>query len=673
MNNHKLLTDMKKTLPSMLSLALALCIALPASAKIYSVTSPDGKLKSEINAGAELSYNIVFDGREILAPSKVALALDNGKVWGTDVKVRKAARTGVDRIIDTPIYRASEIRESYNALTLTVAGGYSVEFRVYNDGVAYRFVNHNKQPFCIMNEQADYRFADDYTATVPYVRANGDMERQLANSFENIYTTMPLSQLDSQKLAFLPLLVDAGEGVKVCITETNLEAYPGMYLYNPNGGKQLTAHFARYPKKEEIGGYLNIQLKVKEREEYIAKVDAPRAFPWRIAVVGNDVEVAASDLGYLLAEESRIADISWIRPGKVAWYWWNAWNIEGVDFKSGINTDTYKFYIDFASKYGVEYVIMDDGWTMNNDLLQVIPEIDMPGLVDYAASKGVGIILWAGYVPFVSNMENVCKHYSEMGVKGFKVDFMDRDDQLMTAFNYLAAAMAAKYHLVLDLHGTHKPAGLTRTYPNILNVEGVHGLEQMKWSPKSVDQTAYDVLIPFIRQVSGPMDYTQGAMRNATKWNYYPCSSEPMSQGTRCHQLALYMVLDSPLNMLCDSPTNYMKEDECTRFIASVPTVWDETRVLDGKMGEYVVTARRSGNIWYVGGITNWTERDIEIDLSSLLGEGEHELILFRDGVNAHRKATDYKRVVSCVSAKESLKVHLAPGGGFATQIKSVE
>ena len=391
-----------------------------------------------------------------------------------------------------------------------------------------------------------------------------------------------------------------------------------------------------------------------------------------MAIVGTDTQIAASDLSFLLAAPSKLADTSWIKPGKVAWDWWNAWNISGVDFRAGINTETYKYYIDFAASKGIEYVILDEGWAVNlqADLMQVVPEIDLQQIVDYGKAKGVGIILWAGYWAFDRDMETVCKHYSEMGVKGFKVDFMDRDDQQMTDFNYRAAEMAAKYKLILDLHGTHKPAGLNRTWPNVLNFEGVHGLEQMKWSPATVDQVKYDVQIPFIRQVAGPMDYTQGAMRNASKQNYYPCDSEPMSQGTRCRQLALYVVLDSPLNMLCDSPTNYLREAECTEFIAAIPTVWDETRILGGRLGEYIVTARRKGSTWYVGGITDWTPRDVEIDLTPLGIDATVEATIFRDGANADRKASDYRRESIRIDTSKPLTVHLAPGGGFAMKLK---
>ena len=373
----------------------------------------------------------------------------------------------------------------------------------------------------------------------------------------------------------------------------------------------------------------------------------------------------------MLAAPSRLSDLSWIKPGKVAWDWWNAWNLDSVDFATGVNNATYKAYIDFASSKGIEYVILDEGWAVNlkADLMQVVKDIDLKELVDYAADRNVGIILWAGYYAFERDMENVCRHYAAMGVKGFKVDFMDRDDQEMTAFNYRAAETCAKYKMILDLHGTHKPAGLNRTYPNVLNFEGVNGLEQMKWSPASLDQVKYDVMIPFIRQVSGPMDYTQGAMRNASKGNYYPCNSEPMSQGTRCRQLALYVVFESPFNMLCDNPSNYMREPESTDFIAAIPTVWDESIVLDGKMGEYIVTARRKGDVWYIGGITDWTARDIEVDCS-FLGDKAYNATLFKDGVNAHRVGRDYKRESFSVKKDSKLNIHLAPGGGFALQIK---
>ena len=662
---------MKKLL--ILTAALVCACAVRAQ-KSYTLCSPDGHLRTTVAAGDELTYDIAVDGRTVLEPSPLALRLDDGRTWGPHARVRKAERTSADAAIPSPLYRSAEVRDRYNGLILRMKDDWSVEFRVYDDGVAYRFASSAKAPFRIASEQVEYRFPADFEATVPYVARGreGDFEDQFFNSFENTYATAPLSALNSGRLMFLPLAVDAGDGVKVCITETDLNGYPGLYLTNAGAAENgLRGIFASCPEKLEQGGHNNLQMLVRKRKEHIAEVDAPRTFPWRVAIVGSDADLAASDLSWLLAAPSKIADTSWIRPGKVAWDWWNDWNLAGVDFRAGVNTETYKYYIDFAAAKGIEYVILDEGWAVNGkaDLMQVVPEIDLKEIVAYGALKNVGIILWAGYWAFDRDMERVCEHYAEMGVKGFKVDFMDRDDQRMTAFNHRAAETAARYGLVLDLHGTHKPAGLNRTWPNVLNFEGVHGLEQMKWSPEPVDQMKYDATIPFVRQAAGPMDYTQGAMRNASRGNYRPVNTEPMSQGTRCHQLALYVVLDSPLNMLCDSPTNYLCEPECTEFIAAIPTVWDETRILGGRMGEYIVTARRSGDTWYVGGITDWTARDVEVDLAPLGIEGAVEATLFRDGANADRKGSDYKRETIRTNLSEPLKVHLAPGGGFAVKV----
>ena len=414
-----------------------------------------------------------------------------------------------------------------------------------------------------------------------------------------------------------------------------------------------------------------VQEKIDSRKDYIAECQPFEKFPWRVvAVSSSDKELTDSDIVWKLATPAADTDWSWVRPGKVAWDWWNAWNIKGVDFEAGVNNDTYKYYIDFAAANHIEYVILDEGWAVKyaNDLNQVVPEIDLEELVAYGRERGVGIILWAGYWPFAKDMENVCRHFSEMGIKGFKVDFMNRDDQPMVDWYRRAAEMCAKYHLLMNFHGAYKPTGLQRTYPNVVNFEGVHGLEQMKWSDPSVDQVTYDVTIPFIRMLAGPMDYTQGAMRNATKKNYKPIRTEPMSQGTRCRQLAEYVVFESPLNMMCDSPTNYMAERECTDFIAAIPTVWDETVALDGKVAEYVVMARRKADTWYVGAMAGWDGREMEIDLG-FLPEGEYSMTVFRDGVNAHRIASDYKKVTTDVPSDRKMKIKMAPGGGWAAVI----
>ena len=647
--------------------------AIPSIAqKNYQVQSPNRDIKVEVTVADKVTFAIVQDHSEVMN-STVSMTLQGGEVLGANPKVLKVTKTSVDKEIPSPFYKKDVVKDIYNEMQISFRGNYGLVFRVYNDGVAYRFTTKRKEPIVIADEEAVYNFPSDYKTFTAYVNSTKPtFEEQFFNSFEQPYVNETISSLNDKRLKILPLLVDLGDGRKVCITEADLEDFPGMFLNNETGKTSLKAVHAPYPKVKEQGGHNQLQMLVKEREAYIAKVDNPRSFPWRMSIVTtSDKDLAASNLSYLLAAPSRLTDISWIKPGKVAWDWWNNWNLDGVDFITGVNNPTYKAYIDFASANGIEYVILDEGWAVNlqADLMQVVKDINLKELVDYAASKNVGIILWAGYYAFDRDMENVCRYFADMGVKGFKVDFMDRDDQYMTAFNYRAAEMCAKYKLILDLHGTHKPAGLNRTYPNVLNFEGVNGLEQMKWSPASVDQVKYDVLLPFTRQVSGPMDYTQGAMRNASKGNYYPCNSEPMSQGTRCRQLALYVVFESPFNMLCDAPSNYMRELESTEFIANIPTVWDESIVLDGKMGEYIVTARRAGNVWYVGGITDWTARDIEVDCS-FLGDKTYDATLFKDGVNAHRVGRDYKCESFRIKNDSKLKIHLAPGGGFALKIK---
>ena len=650
-------------------LLLVLCTLVAQAQKQYQLASPDGKLQTTVNAGEKLTYDITFNGQQILETSPLSMTLSNGEVWGENDKPSKVSRKSVNGVVKTPFYRATEVPEVYNEMTMKFKG-FNVEFRAYNDGIAYRFVNTSKKPFNVVNELVNYQFPTDATASVPYVRPRKN-QNKYSNSFENYYENVPLSKVDQEKLVFLPLVVSMENDVKVCITEVDLEDYPGLYMVG-QGNTQLTSEFAPYPKRVEQGGHNMLQMLVREFEDYIAKVEKPRNFPWRVAIVAeNDKALASSNLGYILAEASRIEDISWIKPGKIAWDWWNAWNLDGVDFETGVNNDTYKAYIDFASKNGIEYVILDEGWAVNlkADLMQVVPEINLEELVAYAKSKNVDLVLWAGYHAFNRDMENVCRHYAEMGIKGFKIDFMDRDDQEMTAFNYRAAEMAAKYKLVLDLHGTHKPAGLNRTYPNVLNFEGVNGLEQMKWEKDNKAQVEYDVMLPFIRQVSGPMDYTQGAMKNVNSKGYYPSYYEPMSQGTRCRQLALYMTLDSPFNMLCDTPSNYEREKECTEFISTIPTVWEETIVLDGKMGDYIITARRKGDTWYIGGLTDWEARDLEVDLS-FLGEKTYNGKLFKDGVNAERIGRDYKTESIQAKKGDKIKIHLASGGGFALILK---
>lgn len=630
-----------------------------AQPRNYTLASPNGKIVSHIVADkGKLTYDLNVDGNTILLESPIALDRTCGTTHYRKMEVIASPERGsFNKHLESNSY-------TMNKLTLSLEGGLKIDFQVCNEGLAYRF---RTEQACIVNKEVVvYNFAHNYRATVPYVRWS---KNQFMSSFENTYTTATLSELDKRRLAFLPLLVYADQGTRIAISECYQQHYPGLYLKGTGKAGQLRGAHAPYPDQIIQGGHNNLQGIVKSSHPWIAQLQAFDTMPWRMMMVAqSDAELAGNNLTSLLAPPCRLSDTDWIKPGKVAWDWWNCWNINGVDFKSGVNNDTYKYYIDFASQYGIEYVILDEGWAVNlkADLFQVVPEIDLPMLVEYANQRGVGLILWAGYYAFARDMEQVCKHYSAMGIKGFKVDFMDRDDQIINEFYYHTAAICAQYHLLVDFHGAHIPAGIDKVYPNVINFEGVYGLENMKWAPAEVDQMEYDVLIPFIRQLGGPMDYTPGAMRNAAKHCYYPCWSEPMSQGTRCHQLALYLVLDQPLAMLCDSPTEYMLDPEYTSFLTAIPTTWDETRVLQGEIGLYIVTARRKGTTWYIGGITNWTERDIEIDLSKFASS--KNIVLYKDGINAHRKGNDYK--VEQPQFSNTLSIHMAPGGGFAMKIE---
>jgi alpha-glucosidase len=581
---------MKKIALLQLLTLLSLCVQAKDKIQQFTLKSPNGKLVTHIVATPEqeITYDIVYDGVTLMLPSHLGLNRVYEKMVTAQMPVVGTSTNTVDEMVSSPFTRQSSMRNHYNELTLKVKVSKNVLyviFRAYDEGIAYRY--QMVQPCRVKFEKVEYNFADDYNATFPYVTnyEENNHASQYSSSFENLYITDALSEMETDQLCFLPLLVHGPHGVKICLTESTLTDYPGLYLKGMGDGGRLEGEHAPYPKTLEQGGHNNLQMIVKEREDYIAQVDKLSVLPWRIAMVAkNSAELAMNNMSYLLGEPCKVSDLSWIKPGKVAWDWWNNWNIAGVNFKSGINNDTYKYYIDFASKYGIEYVILDEGWAVNNkaDLFQVVPEIDLPMLVRYANERNVGLILWAGYYAFDRDMEHVCQHYSQMGIKGFKIDFMDRDDQIVTNFYKRAASMCAKYHLLVDFHGAFKPAGLNRTYPNVLNFEGVAGLEQLKWAPSTWNQVQYDTEIPFIRQTSGPMDYTQGAMHNAAKGCYAPCWSEPMSQGTRCHQLGLYIVLESPLNMLCDAPSNYKKEPDYTQFVANIPTTWDETMVLQG-------------------------------------------------------------------------------------------
>ncbi|HOG41481.1 MAG TPA: glycoside hydrolase family 97 protein [Bacteroidales bacterium] len=668
----------------------ALLISFSAEAakeKKVTLNSPDNRTIITVTIGEEITWSVIFQGTEVIAPSTLSMEIESADgrksfIWGNDSRLRKVSRTTSDRIISSPIYKSSSVREHYNQMELYFREDFGLIFRAYDEGVAYRFYGTRlKEDDKVKDELAEFNFNQDRTAYIPYSTGNPNPYR---TSFENRYEVKSLSSFDKEKIAFSPLLVCLDGDFKAVITESDLESYPGMFL-EKSGEFSLRGRFAPIPSEIEVHP-TRCQERPTAYSDILALIrndsskKSPRYFPWRvIAISDKDTRLPENNLVWLLAPENRIEDISWIKPGKVAWDWWNNWGVTGVEFQVGINTATYKHYIDFTSANGIEYVILDEGWSppKEGDIMKVIPEIDLEELVSYGRERNVELILWAVAYPLDKKLEQACSHYSAMGIKGFKVDFMDRDDQDVVELNHRIAEVAAKYRMLINFHGMYKPAGLNRTWPNVINFEGVWGLEQMKWSKE--DMVSYDVTFPYIRMLSGPVDYTQGAMRNAIRRDYVPNYNNPMSQGTRARQVAEYIIFDSPLVMLCDNPTIYTKEQETTDFITAIPTVWDETRVLQGELGKYIVTARRSGGTWYIGGMTDWEERDITLDVSFLLdgnkSAGKGTITLFRDGPNAHRSAHDYTietlNVVNYIARKStSLTIHLAPGGGFAMVVE---
>ena len=632
-------------------------------AKVTTLYSPDKRIEVTVSVTDRVLYSIVYDSKNLINPSAISMTINDNVVLGKGLlKVEFVEQRSADEKILPPVKeKRAVIPDRWNEITLHFRGNYGLVFRAYDDGVAYRFFTGYRRDIKINSEEATFLFAENHSVWFPFTKS-------LHTSFESNYTYLPLAEIGSQRFGYAPVLVDVPGGPKVAVTEADLEDYPGMFLTgNDKGGPMLTGKFAPYPLEEKLREKSDRELEVVKAADYIAMTKGNRNYPWRIlAIAPTDGRLIENDIVYRLAAPSRIKDPSWIKPGKVAWDWWNANNIFGVDFKSGTNTDTYKRYVDFASKNGIEYIILDEGWSAPDDLFKINPEIDMTDLLSYAGSRNVGVVLWCVWYTLDNQMDRALDQFAKWGVKGVKVDFMNRDDQKMVGFYWRCAEAAAKRRLVVDFHGAHKPTGMRRAYPNVLTNEGVMGLEYSKWSATVTPE--HDLLIPFIRMLAGPMDFTPGAMRNAQENQFRTIFDVPMSQGTRCHQLAMYVVYESPLQMLCDSPSSYEREPEIMSFLSAVPTVWDETRALDAKVGDYLAVARKSVRDWYIGAMTDWTPRTLELKLD-FLDDGTYEAEIYADGANADRYASDYKKEVRQVARGDVLKIELAPGGGWAARI----
>ena len=658
----------KKLCLAILSLLLLIGNAsLAAKEKKYVLSSPDGTLKMEISAGNELAYQVMHGNDTILSHSNIGLVLENGTIVGKTPRITGERRRKIKDNIESPFYRFKEFVATGNELDLKLKGGFGIIFRAYNEGVAYRFYTTQSSDIIIKEEQAEFNFKEDYTAYLPYTTND---KKPMVMAYQNVYDITPLSKAQP-KLAFLPVTVDCGS-VKLTLLESDLEAYPGMFVQSQQGKYGLKGVFAPYPAKTDFYPWRK-QEYVTETTDFISRSRGSRSYPWRVlAITEKDTDMPVNNLVYALASPNRIGDTSWIKTGKVAWDWWNDWNLKGVPFKAGINMDTYKYYIDFASRNGLEFIVLDEGWyaPKSGDMLTVIPELDLPELIAYGKSKGVEIVLWTVFNVLDSQLEAACKKYADMGIKGFKVDFLDRDDQTAVEMVYRIAEMTARYKLTLDLHGIYKPTGINRIYPHIINFESVFGMEEVKWTDIKNNMPLYDVTFPYIRMMAGPVDYTPGAMRNATKADWRAMYYTPASMGTRCHQLAAYIVHDSPFTMLCDAPTNYLNEQECVDFIASLPVEVDSTFIASGELGKYIVTVRKKDVNWYIGGMTNWDERDVQLDFSFLPEGVSYTAVLFKDGVNANKQAEDYRKETIRIDKDSRLTLHLASGGGFAMKLE---
>lgn len=636
-----------------------LSVAVCASAKTYDLVSPDGKVKVAVEIGEGIEYSLSYDDEEILAPSRIGLEF-KGKPLS--YSVRKVTRRTIDQMHYAVVpVKARENREHCNELKIAFKGNWAVVFRAYDHGVAYRFeTSFNDAEVYVTDETAEYVFAEDND-----VYWANEKNPDFITHCEAFFREIKLSEIVREQYAYLPVSMKTPEGTRLVITEADMFDYPNMFLF---GGDGQTLD-AQYP--EVILSYdmrTDRDVTLTQKADYIAKTDGTRTYPWRVMTIGDDRSLLENNLAWMLSSKEYSDDLSWLRPGKISWEWWAMLNVYGVDFEAGVNTDTYKYYVDFAAEYGLEYILMDEGWSASTlNVVEPNPELDLAEIISYADSKGVGVVLWTLWTPMMKDMEGILDTYRDWGVKGIKIDFMQMCDQNMVNFYEDVARECFERHLLVDYHGAFKPAGLQRKYPNAMTYEGVYGMEHDKCSYDISPE--HDLVLPFTRMVAGPMDYTPGATINATKEDFRERWEHPMSQGTRAHQAAIFIAFESPLTMMCDSPSNYYRNHEYARFLASIPTVWDETVALEAKAGDYLLMARRNGDVWYVAGLNDWTGRELQAILD-FLGEGEYEAEIFSDGVNANRWAEDYRLERVKVRKGDALPVKMANGGGWAAIIR---
>lgn len=647
-----------KRIPCVLILFL---LVQQSFAQTFEINSPDKNIHLTVHVDEEISWTTSLKNNTVIKNAVAGMNFSSGTDFGSNAVVKSHTVKEHSSLIYPAVpHKDSEIKDEYVQLILSFKGKYQLYFRAYNDGVAYQFVDKGSKSRKVVSEEVSLSFSAGTKSFFP-------KEDSMYSHNERAYLNKSLAEITSEEFCSLPVVFDT-DNAKVLFTETALHDYPGMFVKG-NGNETVNAIFPKYILEViDDAKQPDRNQTIIKKADYIAQVSGKRAYPWRVFMISDDDRTfVESNLTYQLAKPQVIENTDWIKPGKVAWDWYNANNIYGVDFKSGLNTDTYKYYIDFAADNKIEYVILDEGWTKSTtEILDFNPDIDVPELIRYGKEKNVELILWTLWKPLDANMKQILETYKSWGVKGIKVDFMQRNDQYMVNSYERIAKECAKLELLVDFHGAFKPSGLRRTYPNVINYEGVKGSENNKWSADANPE--HNVTIPFIRMAAGPMDYTPGSMRNNLEIDFSISFDRPMSLGTRAHQVAMYVVYEAPLQMLCESPTIYIREQETVDFITQIPTIWDETIVLHGAIGDYIALARRKGDTWYLGAMTDWTQRELELDLS-FLGEGAFEMEVFKDGINADRFAEDYK--VETVEINKSSKViaKMAAGGGWSAII----
>lgn len=651
----------------LIGMVAAALMAFQVSAETFKLSSPDGKLQAEVSDGAKLTLNISADGKKLLDNVEFAMLTDKGDM-GKNSTALSCDYSNHRGTIDTVWGIEKSVKDEYNQMVINFKK-FKVVVRAFDDAVAYRFVSNIGDGKMIVNDETLNIPLSDSDKLIAHI------EKGVQTSFEKPYTRLTFGELKKQNphSVSLPLIVDKGSA-KIALVESDVSNYPGLRVAAGKNG--AVSKISKYPKDFKVKVHNRF---ASEFEDYIASTVASREFPWRAFIVArNDSDLADNQTVFKLAKPCAISDTSWIKPGSCVWEWWNNWNLQGVDFEAGINEQTYRYLIDFAAENSIPYVLFDAGWLTGKDAGEMVETdeklaegktfIDVKGLIDYAKSKDVKVILWVLAKSMEKYPQKAFDVMKGWGADGLKIDFTDRDDQTAMEFYENMARMAAERQMVIDMHGCAKPVGQFRTWPNLINFEGVLGGEVNKWS-KAITPS-HNIDLVFTRMLMGPMDYTPGGLRNTAKGDFSPCYNFPEVQGTRAHQAAMYVVYFAPLQMLCDSASEYLKSPEILKFMAETPTTWDETKVLEGKIGKYVVIARRSGEDWYIGGMCDWDGKEVDIDLSKiLLPDTEYKAEIISDGANAGRVGTDFKYCVKSLTSADKLKLKMVPGGGFAVKL----